>query len=402
LRARNRWPEWGNLDEGSMIAAPPPIRGVPTSITLFIGWTARGPDDRATRIASFAEYEQIFGGLDARTPLGHSVQHFFDNGGSDAYVVRLTGETNVSGGGEESVLAPGSDGFQAALLSGEVFGPGSITDTIDLFNLVCVPGESDPSTLAALQSHCGKPRAFLLIDPDSSASIASLREGLPAELMSDDAANAAMFFPWVRAPDPLQAGAGADFPPCGFVAGILARNDRDRGVWKVAAGVEALLADAIGPSIALNDAELGELNSVGISCIRALPAGGTVVWGARTLLGQDASQSPWKFIPARRLALFIEGSIARGTLWAANEVNDEALWAKLRASVEDFMLGLFADGAFQGTRPAEAFFVRCDSTTTTQADIDNGVVNIVVGFAPFRPGEFVVLNLQQPAGNSPH
>jgi uncharacterized protein len=377
-----------------MSADPHPISGVATSITLFLGGAADGPHDTALRIGSFTDYVGAFGGLDARTLLGHAVMHFFENGGTDAYVVRLTNGS----GADLPVLTPGRDEFHAVLLSDKVFGPNGIADSIDLFNLLCVPGESDPSTLAKLQAYCARRRALLLIDADSGASVASLKQGPPTDLVSSAAANAAMFFPWLRAPDPLHAGASGEFPPSGFVAGIFARNDRTRGVWKAAAGLELPLVGASQPAIALSDSDLALLNSTGIDCIRKFPGQGTVLWGERTLLGSDASQSEWKYIPIRRLALFIEESMSRGTRWAAFEPNDETLWAQLRTSVGGFMLELFRKGAFRGIRPAEAFFVRCDATTTTQSDIDAGLVNIVVGFAPLQASEFVVLSLRQLIG----
>jgi hypothetical protein len=379
-----------------MTAIMHPIPGVATSITLFIGWAERGPDDKAVRIANFADYERNFGGLDARAPLGHCVQHFFDNGGADAYVVRLTAGTQQSD--QVVVLTPGSDAFHAALLSNKVFGLGSITDAIDLINLVCIPGETDPSTLAIVQGHCARRRAFLLVDADATATAASLKAGLPAALMSNDAANAALFFPWLRAPEPLRANALADFPPIGFVAGAFARIDRERGVWKAAAGLDVPLIGAAEASIALSDSDQALLTSLAVNCVRKFPGSGTVVWGARTLLGRDTDQSEWKYIPVRRLALFIEESIARGTRWTTFEPNNETLWAELRMSATAFMHDLFRQRAFQGSTPAAAFFVRCDGNTTTQADIDSGVVNIMVGFAPLKAAEFVVIAIRQLAG----
>jgi phage tail sheath protein FI len=384
-----------------MIAAPQPIGGVATSITLFIGGAPAGPDDRAVRIASFAEYERSFGGLDARTPLGYSVRHFFDNGGSDAYVVRLTRAPGQSNGTNQSVLTPGSADFHAALLSNGVWGAGGIVDAIDFFNLVCVPGGSDPPTLAALQIHCTNRRAFLLIDADAAANVASLREGPPAALVSDAAVNAAMFFPRVRDTDPPQPGGPADLPPCGFIAGLFARNDRARGVWTAAAGLDAALVGANGTAIALREPEIEELNAAAVNCIRMLPGGATVLWGGRTLAGRTGSNSDWTYIPVRRFALFVEESILQGTRWATFEPNGPALWAALRSSVETFMLDLFRGGALQGATPAQAFFVRCDATTMTQAEIDAGLVNVVIGVAAVRPAEFIIFRVQQRASKPP-
>ena len=151
-------------------------------------------------------------------------------------------------------------------------------------------------------------------------------------------------------------------------------------------------------AVPLTDGDNGRLNPWGVNCLRSFPAAGTVVWGARTLRGADQLTDEYKYLPVRRLALYVEESLARGSRWAVFEPNDEALWSQLRLNVGSFMHDLFRQGAFQGTTPAQAYFVKCDSETTSQQDIDNGVVNILVGFAPLKPAEFVVITLQQAAG----
>lgn len=186
--------------------------------------------------------------------------------------------------------------------------------------------------------------------------------------------------------------------PCGAVAGVFARTDTQRGIWKAPAGLEAMLVGVPQLSVALNDAENGELNPLGINCLRTMPAAGRIIWGARTLQGDDRLASEWKYIPVRRTALFIEESLYRGTQWAVFEPNDEPLWAQLRLNIGAFMNNLFRQGAFQGQTAREAYLVKCDSETTTQNDINLGIVNVVVGFAPLKPAEFVVIKIQQLAG----
>ena len=212
------------------------------------------------------------------------------------------------------------------------------------------------------------------------------------------AKNAAFYFPWISAPDPLNQGGTGPFPPCGFVAGIYARTDGSRGVWKAPAGTDAMLTGVNGPAVPLNDLENGILNPVAVNCIRNFPVYGTIVWGARTTQGNDEIGSEWKYIPVRRTALYIEESLYRGTKWAVFEPNDEPLWSQLRLNIGAFMHDLFRKGAFQGQTPKEAYFVQCDNTTTTQSDINLGIVNVVVGFAPLKPAEFVVIQIQQMAG----
>ena len=191
-----------------------------------------------------------------------------------------------------------------------------------------------------------------------------------------------------------------EFVPCGAVAGVIARTDATAGVWKAPAGAAAAIQGTEGPAVALSDAENGRLNTLGINCLRTFPSTGTVVWGARTLRGADALSDEWKYVPVRRLTLWIEESIDRGTQWAVFEPNDDRLWTTLRQSVGDFLERLFRLGAFQGRTSREAYFVQCGRDTTSQRDIEMGLVDVVVGFAPLRPAEFVVLRLQRRTGLS--
>jgi phage tail sheath protein FI len=182
------------------------------------------------------------------------------------------------------------------------------------------------------------------------------------------------------------------------VAGVIARTDGTRGVWKAPAGLDASLEGVAGLAVPLTDRENGDLNPAAVNCLRTFPDAGRVVWGARTLRGSDRLGSEWKYLPVRRMALYIEESLQRGTQWAVFEGNDETLWSQLRLNVNSFMSGLFRQGAFQGTSPREAYFVKCDRETTTQDDINRGVVNLHVGFAPLKPAEFVVIRISQMAG----
>ena len=273
----------------------------------------------------------------------------------------------------------------------------------DLFNILCIPpylesGDVDNASLVAEAAvFCEEHRAMLLVDPPSTwVDKDTAKRGLDA--LGTTSRNAAVFFPRLTQPDPLRDGQTADFAPCGAVAGIFARTDTNRGVWKAPAGLEATLVGVPKLSVPLTDAENGELNPLGINCLRAMPAAGRVVWGARTLEGDDRRASEWKYIPVRRTALFIEESLYRGTQWAVFEPNDEPLWAQIRLNLGAFMQNLFRQGAFQGKTPQEAYFVKCDKETTTQNDINLGVVNVVVGFAPLKPAEFVVIAIQQIAG----
>ena len=242
---------------------------------------------------------------------------------------------------------------------------------------------------------------MLLVDPPKSwteKSIAKKQFLGPDEKIGTRSRNAALFFPRLKQPNPLRDNQMEDFVPCGAVAGIFARTDTQRGVWKAPAGLDATLVGVPQLTVNLTDAENGELNPLGINCLRAFPIVGRVVWGARTLRGADQLADEYKYIPVRRLALFIEESLYRGTQWVVFEPNDEPLWAQIRLNIGAFMHNLFRQGAFQGRTPTEAYFVKCDKESTTQNDINLGIVNIVVGFAPLKPAEFVIISLQQMAG----
>ena len=273
----------------------------------------------------------------------------------------------------------------------------------DLFNILCIPpylasGDVDYASLVGTAgSYCELRRAMLLVDPPVGwTDKDKAKSGVAA--IGTSSKNAALFFPRLVQPNPLHDSQMENFAPCGAVAGVFARTDTARGVWKAPAGLDATLVSVPQLSVPLNDAENGELNPLGVNCLRAMPAAGRIVWGARTLQGDDRLASEWKYIPVRRTALYIEESLYRGTQWVVFEPNDEPLWAQIRLNVGAFMHNLFRQGAFQGTTPRDAYFVKCDKETTTQNDIDNGIVNIVVGFAPLKPAEFVVIQLQQIAG----
>ena len=281
-------------------------------------------------------------------------------------------------------------------------------DGSDIFNLLCIPpydidDVSDtadvPGNIWALAAaYCEKRRALLIVDsPQGWNTKKKAVDGVPLPGIGAHQ-NAAIYFPHIKKPNLLRDNQVEEFVPCGAVAGIMARTDASRGVWKAPAGLEASLTGVFELSVPLTDAENGELNPLGVNCLRKLPAAGNVVWGARTLVGDDRLASQWKYIPVRRTTLYIEESIYRNIQWAVFEPNDEPLWSQLRLNIGVFMHDLYRQGAFQGQSPKSAYFVKCDSSTTTQSDIDKGIVNIVVGFAPLKPAEFVVVYIQQITG----
>lgn len=390
------------------------ISGVPTGVAAFVGCTVRGPDHHPVRVGSFADFERVFGGLAPDSEVGYAVYLFFANGGREAWVVR----TPCLGASPASVTASGGDGTtppDAAAIIGDPrlhSGLGALF-RIDRFDLLCLPevsrphpddpgmpGLPDPVPVwtAALEI-CRASRALLLLDlppqvQDVAAAVQWANQ-LPGGLKHP---NVAAYFPRLWMTDPLDPRRLRAVAPSGAVAGLIARTDASRGVWKAPAGTDAGLAGVQRPVSELTDAGNAVLNRIGLNCLRSLPGHGTVCWGARTLASADGAGSEWKYIPVRRMALLLEESLQWGTRWAVFEPNDEPLWAQLRQSAGAFMHHLFRQGAFAGPTPKEAFFVKCDRETTPPGDVHLGLVHIEVGFAPLKPGEFVVLTIRQRAG----
>jgi hypothetical protein len=319
---------------------------------------------------------------------------------------------SVGHGGTPNVLFPHSGDFQTpAAGTASDGGPPLGTDyqaayelarRIDLFNLLILPADANPAQpmeqlYGPASVFCQERRAFLLMDPPSSwsdpqaakAGVAALRIGLVKDY-------SAVFYPRLTV---AESGLNVQVGPAGAMAGLMARIDGSRGVWKAPAGTEADLRGIVGLERSLSDPENGILNPVGINVQRIFP-NGIVSWGARTMDGADDFASEYKYIPVRRLALFMEESLYRGLKWVVFEPNGEPLWAQIRLNVGAFMHDLFRKGAFAGVTPREAYFVKCDRETTTPNDENLGVVNIWVGFAPLKPAEFVVLYLQQMAAQA--
>ncbi|GAA4697029.1 phage tail sheath family protein [Phytohabitans rumicis] len=503
-----------------------PIVGAATADTAFVDYFARGPVNTPTRVTSFADFERVFGGLNAASEGSYAVLQYYLNGGQNAWIVRIdhgdpaTATVTLAGGSppsdvlEISASSPGlwgnalrvavtqtvppeagrfnlfvqetrvdagvlavvateshlgltmdqtdpsyvatavnsasslirvtdatglvpptlvaptasgdapasayvdlDDGDEGDAL--ETDGDLSTTDLADaledgwatldridpfIFNLLCVPAiallaeANQGAAIGAAETFCEQRRAFLIVDPPRLSNASAALEWL-SDVGRIPSANAAVYFPRVLVTDPLNGGRQREIGASGTIAGIYARTDAARGVWKAPAGIDATVRAAT-PAGSVNDADSGVLNPQGVNALRTFAVFGPVVWGARTLLGADQRASQWKYVPVRRTALYIENSLVAGLQWVVFEPNDEPLWAQIRLNVGAFMQGLFLQGAFQGTTPREAYLVKCDRTTTTQLDIDRGVVNILVGFAPLKPAEFVVIRIQQLAGQA--
>ncbi len=312
---------------------------------------------------------------------------------------------------QEYTLANGDDGVlpDANELIGNLGNKTGMyaLEDVDLFNLLAIPRAAmiGVGGLTAAQAHtvittagayCRDRRAFLLLD--TPVDFVEPHHVKNYFFSLETLRNAAFYYPRVRVPDPLDELRLRSLGACGTIAGLYARTDSERGVWKAPAGTEARLRGVFELEDVLTDAENGTLNQIAVNCLRNFPVYGNIAWGARTMEGSDQQASEWKYVPVRRLALFLEESLYRGLKWVVFEPNDEPLWSQIRLNVGAFMNNLFRQGAFQGQTPREAYLVKCDAETTTQNDIDQGIVNIVVGFAPLKPAEFVIIKIQQLAG----
>jgi phage tail sheath protein FI len=290
-----------------------------------------------------------------------------------------------------------------------VFQQDTSLDKVPIFNLMVLPGVTSNNVLSEALSFCETKRAFLIIDPPQPDGAQQDANWIGNYVGSGDAygnvaplaPNAAIYFPYMTSNDP-QTGDPITLPPAATVAGIYATTDLNRGVWKAPAGLETTIIGITGvvPTGQMSDMRQGTLNQIAINCLRSFPGTGTVVFGARTSVAANAAQQQWKYVPVRRMALFLEQTLYSNLGWVIFEPNDTPLWTAIVSSIQAFMLGLFRQGAFQGATPSDAFQVKCDSDTTTQADIDNGIVNIIVAFAPLQPAEFVVIQISQLAGQT--
>jgi phage tail sheath protein FI len=373
----------------------PAIEGAETSTAVFVGRTPPREHDAGDgpwQIRNLLEFERAFGAVAGDWTLGLAVQDFFANGGRRAWVLRLQSGVQAEGAGAMGPPLSVSDYLGDAQAGSGLHALRAIDD----FSLLCIPPDmpgtdTAPAVWQAALACCVQRRAMLLVDapgawetqpglPDADA-LAALGLPYPASR------NAALYFPRV-----VHGGSERDAAPrvpCGAVAGVYARTDSQRGVWKAPAGLEATLRGQV-PARALSDLQQAALNPLAINCLRLLPQG-AVLWGARTLAGADTQADDFKYVPVRRLALYLEDSLERGLAWTAFQPNGEALWARVRLACGAFMHGLFRQGAFQGTTPRDAYFVRCDASTTRAADIAVGVLHLQIGFAPLKPAEFVVL-----------
>lgn len=367
-----------------------------------LGLTSAGPQFAPTVINADSNY------ITTPVPAGPPPLTITAPTATAAAGVALNAGTGPTTGADGTTLLPDTANFETQLTS--TTSGFALLAGVPIFNILCVPGETNAGIVADLQQFVAAHRAFLIVDSDINARVGGggnsdlsahgPSDSTGATLVNQFADNSAFYFPWVLAPDPQAGFRPTLFPPCGFVAGIYASIDANFHVWKAPAGINTGLTGALGLQYNLTDQQNGDVNILGVNCLRQFRAFGNVVWGARTIAGSDALGSQFKYVPIRRLTLYLESSLYEGTQWAVFEPNDETLWGQIRLAVGSFLQGLFLLGAFAGISPQQAYFVKCDAENNPPASVALGVVNILVGFAPLYPAEFVVIQIQQIAGQA--
>ncbi len=334
--------------------SPKKIEPVSTNTVGFLGQTEKRPAN-AEAVTSWNQFQLEYGGYIPESYLPYAVNGFFTNGGQRCYI---------------------ADELNAF-------------ENIDEISIVYAPN-ADPDQVQAVIAHCEERKnRIAIIDADRVSNIGTIK---PRDKYGSSR-YAACYYPWVKILDPT-TGSEKFVPPGGYVAGIYARNDSERGVHKAPAN--QIVLGATDLEFQISQSEQEPLTEQGINTIRFFPGRGILLWGARTL----STDPDWKYVNVRRLIIFIEQSIDKGTQWVVFEPNNENLWANVRATIEDFLVTLWRNGALAGIKPEEAFFVKCDRTTMTQNDIDNGKLICMIGVAPAKPAEFVIFRIGQWIGGS--
>ena len=375
-----------------------PIEGVSTSTAGFVGFAERGPLNIPTLVTSFARYQSIFGGYPSRRSgdfrwLAYAVEAFFNNGGQRVYVVSAghAGKIKRQGKNTSDSLTIGRDDPDPLKRTGLC-----ALKNIREISIVAIPGLTSQDIQNALITHCeGMKNRFVLFDPIPGQDLTGIQD----QRSLYDSKYAAIYYPWVQVYDPLSKEP-LNVPPSGFICGIYARSDNERGVHKAPANEKlngALGLEKIwGKERIITKGHQDILNPKGINCIRSFPGRGIRVWGARTI----SSDKLWKYVNVRRLFIYVEESIRENTQWVVFEPNNEKLWGRLKATITEFLTRVWMDGALMGKKAEEAFFVKCDRTTMSQSDIDNGRLICVIGIAPTKPAEFVIFRIAQWQGGS--
>jgi hypothetical protein len=355
-----------------------PFEMVGTSTVAFLGESSVGPLNEAVFCTNWSQFVKTFGDFQNSEYLAHAVYGFFNNGGGRCYIVNV-------GAGEGDDKKAG----KAGRYIGADKGPGARTglmclDEIDDINIVCAPGQTDPAIWDAVLSHCENMKyRFAILDCPEVIE----KGGVNKLVKPRDSKYGAYYFPWVEVYDPFKGNMHQ--PPSGYMAGVYARSDGERGVHKAPAN--EIVRGALGLRYNITKGEQDILNPKGINCIRSFPNRGIRVWGARTI----SSDASWRYVNVRRLFNMVEQSIEIGTQWVVFEPNDHKLWKRVTRDISAFLLRLWRQGALFGKTPEEAFFVKCDEETNPPEVIDAGQLVCEIGLCPVKPAEFVIFRIGQ-------
>ncbi len=380
--------------------------GAPDAVSAIFGRTPPNRSLERTLPLLITLGDNINNGLELLTQLNQASTSSAKPGGildelanPDATDASRSFDVMLTGGNDGA--RPGVDEYQGDDSPNQQFKTGlKAFEDIEDISIVAAPGatynfentgyNATASTIVGLLiSHAERMRyRIAVLDAGNNQTIAEVRS-MRAKL---DSKYAALYYPWVRILDPITRRE-IHLPPSGFVSGIYARNDVNRAVYKAPANEVVNLA--IGFEQLLNKGQQDVLNPEGINCFRYFEGRGFRLWGARTI----SSDPEWKYVNLRRYFAYVERSIDRGTQWVVFEPNGEALWANVRRTVEDFLLNEWQSGALLGDKPEKAYFVRCDRSTMTQNDLDNGRLICLIGIAPLRPAEFVIFRIGQWTGD---
>lgn len=392
----------GYPDERALV--PRKIEPVSTSVTVFMGRASSGPVCLPVPVCSMDEAELAFGPVDASIPLYGSLNDFFRNGGRHAIVIRLyrglgleadspEGDPGPALTAEDYLGSHDSGGGMFPLASGP------------FYNLLCIPPDQydldvAPEVWQTAARRCYEDQAILLMDAPAGWDSAQAAEagvgslgisGMPAR-------NTALYFPQVIHPDRTRQNRLSAYSPGGSVAGIMSRIDSVWGPWHAPAGMEATVKGASGLAVTIQDRQMGILGPMGINCLRDIPSVGIMIWGSRTLASMEDASHPERYLNIRRTVLFIQSSLRHSLGWVAFEPVRDALWSKVRLITENFLYLLFQRGAFSGRTPSECYFVRCDRSTHTEKDMEEGLVHLQIGIAMLRPGDYTICSLELQGG----
>ncbi len=366
-----------------------PLEMVGTSTVAFIGECNSGPVNEPILVTNWSQFTKHFGDFQDSEYLAHSVYGFFNNGGGRAFICNV-GSLEDAKEADKKGAKPAS---KAALFIGKDRGPGTRTglkafEDIEEINVVCAPGQTDPAVQDAVLSHCENMRyRFAILDCPETIE----KGGVDKLPKPRDSKYGAYYFPWVEVYDPVKGNIYQ--PPSGYMAGVYARTDGERGVHKAPAN--ELVRGALGLKYTITRGEQDILNPKGINCIRDFPNRGIRVWGARTV----SSDASWRYVNVRRLFNMVEQSIELGTQWVVFEPNDHRLWKRVTRDISAFLLRLWRQGALFGKTPEEAFYIKCDEETNPPEVVDAGQLIVEIGMCPVKPAEFVIFRIgQMPAG----